>query len=383
MPPGSHHSSKGGSPMKKLTQAIRPQSSGFGLIELLVAMAIGMLLMGATLKLYLDLSRSHQDMARVNQQVEAGGVAIQVLREDLLHAGFWNGYVPEFDDLTYAGVPTDYPTAVPDPCLAFASWTATEKTNRLGMGIQLYEDVPTGCATQLPGRVAGSDVLVVRYAQTCVPGSANCAALNVADAYFQASQCDTDTARYSVALGASGTLRRRDCATPAERRQWVNNIYYLATSSDGMPTLMRSSFSEGVQQPAEVLIEGVEAMRFELGVDQVSDAGLAVGLTSAVAWTNPQVRTSPTNRGDGAADALCRAAMPCTLADQINAVTVKVYLLIRTLNQSQGYSSGKTYFVGDPSDSDAEFGPFSDGFKRHVYTTSVRLTNISGRRETP
>nr|WP_298114358.1 PilW family protein [uncultured Pseudomonas sp.] len=371
--------------MNRLTLATGPQSRGFGLIELLVAMAIGLLLMGATLKLYLDLSRSNQEMERVNQQVEAGGMAIQILREDLMHAGFWNGYVPDFDDLTYAGVPADYPTAVPDPCLAFASWTATDKTNRLGMGIQLYEDVPTGCATQLPDRVPGSDVLVVRYAQTCLPGAANCAVLNASDIYFQASQCDTDAARYSIELGGGGTLTRRDCTAIAERRQWVNNIYYLRTYSaagDGIPTLMRSSFSAGVQQPAQVLIEGVEAMRFELGVDQVSDAGLAVDFTSTVAWSNPEVRTSPTNRGDGAADTLCRATT-CTLANQVNAVMVKAYLLIRTLNQSQGYSSGKTYFVGDPSDSDADFGPFSDGFKRHVYTTSVRLTNVSGRRETP
>jgi type IV pilus assembly protein PilW len=372
--------------MNKLIRVVRPQFRGFGLIELLVAMTIGLLMMGATLKLYLDLSRSNQEMARVNQQIETGGMAIEVLREDLLHAGFWNGYVPEFDDFTYSGVPTDYPTAVPDPCLEFSSWTASGKATRLGMAIQLFEDVPTGCAAQLPDHVAGSDVLVVRYAQTCVPGAANCASHNVAEAYFQASQCNGNATRYSIELGG-GTLTQRNCSTLAERRQWVNNIYYLRTYSttpgDGIPTLMRSSFSAGIQQPAEVLIEGVEAMRFELGVDQVSDAGLAVDLTSAVVWSNPEVRTSPTNRGDGAADALCRAATPCSLADQVNTVMVKAYLLVRALDESQGYTSDKIYFVGDPSDSDAEFGPFSDGFKRHVYATSVRLTNVSGRRETP
>ena len=371
--------------MKSMTLAARPQSLGFGLIELLVAMTIGLLLMGATLKLYLDLSRSNQEMARVNEQVEAGGMAIQVLREDLLHAGFWNGYVPEFDDFTYSGVPADYPTAVPDPCLAFSSWTATGKTARVGMAIQLFESVPSGCSTQLPDSVVGSDVLVVRYAQTCVPGAANCVALNAADAYFQASQCNGNAVRYSIELGG-GTLTQRNCTTLAERRQWVNNIYYLRTYSvtpgDGIPALMRSSFSAGVQQPAEVLIEGVEAMRFELGVDQVSDAGLAVDFSTGVAWSNPEVRTSPTNRGDGAADNLCRAAS-CTLANQVNAVMVKAYLLVRAIDESQGYTSDKTYFVGDPSDTDADFGPFSDGFKRHVYTTSARLTNVSGRRETP
>jgi type IV pilus assembly protein PilW len=27
-------------------------------------------------------------------------------------------------------------------------------------------------------------------------------------------------------------------------------------------------------------------------------------------------------------------------------------------------------------------GPFKDGYKRHIFTTTVRLTTVSGRRET-
>jgi type IV pilus assembly protein PilW len=28
-------------------------------------------------------------------------------------------------------------------------------------------------------------------------------------------------------------------------------------------------------------------------------------------------------------------------------------------------------------------GPFNDGFKRHLYVSTIRLPNIAGRRETP
>lgn len=366
------------------------RANGFGLIELLVAMAIGLLLMGATLTLYLDLSRSNQEMARVNQQIEAGAIAMQLLREDIQHAGFWNGYVPEFDDFTFTGTPSDYPSAVPDPCLPFASWNATEKANRVGMALQVFADVPAGCSSQLPDKVAGSDVLVVRYAQGCVAGTANCDPLTAGEVYFQASQCEGE-ARYAlesyVDAGNPAPLTQRDCTTVAERRKWVNNIYYLRsyanTAGDGIPTLMRSEFLAGVQQAAVPLIEGVEAMRFELGSDQVSDAGLAVNFAQAVNWADENNRTSPTNRGDGAVDVLCLTNTPCGLDDQVNAVLVKPYLLVRTLQETTGYSSDKTYYVGDPGDSDAEYGPFADSFKRHVYSTSIRLTNVSARRETP
>jgi type IV pilus assembly protein PilW len=28
-------------------------------------------------------------------------------------------------------------------------------------------------------------------------------------------------------------------------------------------------------------------------------------------------------------------------------------------------------------------GPFNDGFKRHVYVSTLRLPNVAGRRQTP
>lgn len=371
--------------MKNSIVGLRHQSHGFGLIELLVAMAIGLLLMGATLKLYIDLSRSNQEMAKVNQQVEAGGVAIQILRQDLLHAGFWNGYVPEFDDFTHSTAPTDYPLALPDTCEPFASWGADEKKNRLGVAVQIFPDVPTGCSTtaQLPNKLADSDVLVVRYAETCVAGTANCAGLSDDDVYFQASECEGE-ASYVIARQVTATnLTQRDCATPAERRKLINNIYYLANQG-GTPTLMRSVFKDGVQQLAEPLVEGVEAMRFELGIDQLSDTGAPVALTSAVTWSNNEVRNSPTNRGDGAADAACKSSTCSSSnpAEYVNTVMVRTDLLVRALEATPGFTDSKVYsLLGDtyPADGIA----IGDGFKRHVYSSSMRLANVSGRRETP
>ena len=55
-------------------------------------------MMGAILTLFLDLSRSSVDMAKTNVQIENGSMAMQLLRDDLTHAGFWNGFIPEFDE---------------------------------------------------------------------------------------------------------------------------------------------------------------------------------------------------------------------------------------------------------------------------------------------
>ncbi|MDP3845551.1 MAG: PilW family protein [Pseudomonas sp.] len=372
----------GGAAMGKPVLMMR----GFGLIELMVAMTLGLLLTVGILTLYLDMSRSSAELAKTNLQIENGRLAIQLLRDDLVHAGFWNGFIPEFDDLTLETVPVDYPATLPAPCAAYSTWTASFKGDLLGTGVQLYSGVPTGCESALPDAVVGSDVLLVRHAQTCVAGVGNCEADTSDKLYFQTSQCEGE-ARYVLA-DSGFTLHKRDCTTAAEKRKFVNSIYYLrdyaVSPGDGIPTLMQSSFDlvsgNLTQQPAVAMIEGVQAMRFELGVDNISDSGAAVNYSQAVLWadtTEPIVKDSPTNRGDGAADAFCTSGT-CTLDDMLNSVQIKVHLLVRDLEPSQGYSSDKTYSLAGST-----LGPYSDNFKRHVYATTVRLSNISGRRETP
>ncbi|OHC28479.1 MAG: pilus assembly protein PilW [Pseudomonadales bacterium RIFCSPLOWO2_12_59_9] len=357
---------------------------GFGLIELMVAMAIGLFLTAGILAIYLNMSLSNAEMAKTNVQIENGRLAIQLLREDLVHAGFWNGFIPEFDDLTLATAPSDYPTAVPTPCFAYLSWSSSSRRIRLGVPVQLYRSLPSSCSTALPNKQANSDVLLVRHAQTCVAGVGNCEVDTPGKLYFQTSQCEGE-ARYVLA-DSGFTLHKRDCVTAAEKRKFVNNIYYLrdyaVTAGDGIPTLMQSSFDlmggNLTQQVAVPMIEGVEAMRFELGVDNISDSGAAVDYSQPVVWANPNIKNSPTNRGDGATDVLCTSATPCDLDGMANSVVIKAYLLVRSLEASPGYSSDKTYSLAGET-----FGPYSDSFKRHVYMTTVRLSNISGRRETP
>jgi type IV pilus assembly protein PilW len=95
------------------------------------------------------------------------------------------------------------------------------------------------------------------------------------------------------------------------------------------------------------------------------------------------------NRGDGIPDGdfvRCDSLTPCEAFDATNAVpdlvnvtAVRIYVLARSREPTPGYVDTKTYTLG----SAPAIGPFDDGFKRHVYTTTVRLPNVSGRRERP
>lgn len=389
--------------MNKSTRHL--QQAGLTLIELMVSMVIGLLIVLALITLLVNVNRNNSELGKTNRVIENGRFAMQLLETDISHAGFWGGFVPQFDDLIATGIPADYPTAVPDPCLAYTTpWTAAYITNLLGTAVQGYEipaTVPSPtlsvCADKVLNPKASTDVLFVRHLENCVPGAGSCPALVTGALYFQGQRCGTGapSPAYSMTTYAAATLatdfpqQKRDCVTPAELRKFVSSLYYIrnyaVTVGDGIPTLMRSQFdlSGGVlaHKAAEVLIEGIEGFRVEFGVDNLSDSGANVNFGAAISWADPDNKASPTNRGDGIPDGAfihCTTATPCTAAQLANVVAVKLYVLVRSETTSPGYEDTKTYAMGSTT-----LGPFNDAYKRHLFTQMVRVTNISSRRETP
>lgn len=361
---------------------------GYSLIELLISVAIGLMILAGVLQLFAGMVRSSNELENNNAQIENGRFVLQIIENDLVHAGFWGGFIPQFDDLTSTDTPVDAPTLVPAPCLDFALWNLVYKTQLLGISVQTYDDIPAGCEAVILGKKANTDVLVVRYADSCVVGAVGCEADTTGSAspkvYFQAQFCGTDEASaYVYVLGTSGfTLQKRSClaADLSEKRKYVANIYYVRDDN----VLMRVEFGGdggatwGAAQP---LVEGVEGFAVELGIDNISDSGASVAYNQAVTWNDPNSKSSPTNRGDGAPDGAfirCTTAAPCSAATLMNVVAAKLYVLVRNPSETNDYRDTKAYALGSTA-----LGPFNDKYKRHVYSTTARLINISSRRQTP
>lgn len=372
--------------------------AGFGLVELMISVVIGLVIIGAMVALFLGTSRNNREMFTASSVIENGRFAIQLLESDVVHAGFWGTFVPAFDDQTSDDPPTDTPTAVPDPCQAYdpgdpaASWPAAYRSNLVGVPLQVYDGADV-CGAVVADMSANSDLLIVRHADTCVAGAANCEAEVAGKMYFQSALCEDEVPGY--VFGVSGAvafnLTRRNCADFADLRRFISNIYYVRTyavaAGDGIPTLVRSDFDLDaggnlVHRPAVPLIEGIEAMRIEVGVDNLSETGGAVDYGAAIEWVDPDTKDTATNRGDGVPDQAfvrCTALAPCDQEDLANVTAVKIYVLARSREVTQGYVDSKTYSLGAVGN----VGPFNDGFKRHVYTTTVRLPNTAGRRIRP
>ena len=395
-------------PHKKSKVAFKniDHQAGFSLIELSIAITIGLIITAVLGALFLNINRTNEEIAKANSQIENGRFAMQLLETDVVHAGFWGGYVPKFDDLTYSDLPADVPTAVPNPCLPYSTpWTGAHVNNLIGISVQSYANTPpagAGCLTNFAtNKKANTDLLIVRHEDTCVPGEVNCEAEILGKVYFQSSQCELENANPYILNTAAFNLHKRNCVgtgTPqalpitagatAEKRKFISNIYYVRdyakTIGDNIPTLMISQFDVAGGVTAHMvsvpLIEGIEGFSVELGLDSLSDTGAAVNYAQAVSWADPANLTSPTNRGDGSPEAFirCSDAVPCTASQLIDVVAVKLYVLARAHKVSPGYNDTKTYALGSTT-----LGPFNDGFKRHVFSTTVRVNNVSSRRETP
>lgn len=375
-------------------------SRGFGLVELMVSMTIGLVIVAALVAMFAGTSRNNREMASANSVIENGRFAIQLLEDDLVHAGYWGTWVPRFDNPTFADLPDDVPTAVPDPCLAYdpGVWDAAYYSDLLGIPVQAYEadDVALPCAALLANRGADSDVLVVRHAEMCVPGVGGCEDDIAGDIYIQSSLCATEPTPMVIGPepDAAFALTARNCAALAEKRKFISHIYYVRdyarVAGDGIPTLVRSEFDlvGGVlsHQPPVALIEGVDTLRVEIGIDDTSRTGELVDNSAAIDWLvdpdDPLAKNVARNRGDGIPDGdfvRCTAATPCTAEQLTNATAVRVYVLARSREPTTGYTDTKEYQLG----ASGAVGPFNDGFKRHVYATTTRLINVSGRRERP
>jgi type IV pilus assembly protein PilW len=328
-------------PLSGSTNCVR----GMTLIELMVAMTLGMLVLGVVTVIFTGTSGNRAGLERGGRLAENAAYAVEVLSDEVRMAGF-------FAETNFTGVTWQ----VPDPCsttLATQGWSLAPFTAPVPIVGYQGSDATPAC---ISNRKAGTAVVVTRRASadTTPPASAT-------GAYFlQASKCSSDGASWVFSSDPSTfTLHKLDCATIADIRQSVVRSYYVSTcnecGSDTVPTLKRAELL-GTEMTITPLVEGVENLQVLYGFDTDGDG-------------NPDVYRAGLSGVVGAAD-----------NDWSNVVSVKLYVLARSTDAEQGYvDSAKTFDLGPAGVT----LPAGDSYKRLLLTSMVRLNNSAGVRETP
>jgi len=334
----------------------------------MVATTVSLLLMLGLTGLFVENSRSFSENERASRQIENGRYALAMLSDGVRHAGFY-GEVADVTNLILTPAIT-LPAALPDPCVTdVASVRAA-----LPLPVQGV-DAPDAVPSCLPDHVAGTDVVVIRRANTTTIPAASA----VANGYYtQTSFCATQLPVFLLAQ-TGFTMQQRDCLTAAPVRQYHVEIYFvspcsIATGTNGVckstdpavPTLKRLELRPAGDTTCPVfaqtswclvpLVEGIEDLQVEYGLD-----------TSATLDGSPDLYKTK----------------PASTAEWATVVAIRLHVLARNVEQTGGYTDTKTYRLGQNADGTGNDVTPGGAYHRHAYAEVVRVTNNSQRMERP
>lgn len=334
----------------------RRRHSGFSLIELMIALTVGLITLTVIATVFSQTSSGRGELDRVSRLVENSRFAADIIGDDVRHAGFYGTFLP----------PTDTVYTDPSPCAwntvdpVQLGWQPGASPPRYPAQLQGWDDpaaalVALNC---LPDRVPGTDVLAIRRVSSRAVPLAQVATTSV---YVQAAQCISDPPpmlRVSN-LAAQFTLRTAACdvANLAGIRRYFVRVYYVASCnecapSDGIRTLKRMEVVDNVYRVVS-LAEGVENVQFEYAFDTNDDG------------SPEEMRTDLGVAGPAASWA--------------NVVAVRMHVLMRSTEPGMTADTTPTLFNLGPGHAAVSC---PDRFKCRLLTTTFRLNNIAGRRET-
>ena len=318
---------------------------GITLIELMIALVIGLLATGAMLKVYVDgsrLYRFNEGLARIQ---ENGRFATEFIRRDARVAGFW-GCNHEASLTNRIDSETDYPDI--------------DGTNNDGLNEAdsiTFSGAGNSAATVSSDMTAsGSDIPISRT-KILEEGDAllisDCETADI----FQLTSIEGSDSNQTLTHDTTGnTSEDLSKAYAAESRLYPvrQTIYCIAAGADPeQPSLRRltnPASSETCQDHGDELVEGIENMQVLFGEDTDAD-------------------DEGTN-GDGTANRYVPAGASGLTMNRV--VSVRIFLLARSLNDNLTTEPSPYYFV-DP----VAITP-TDKRLRKVFTTTITLRNKTG-----
>lgn len=348
---------------------------GFSLIELMIAMLIGILMLLAATGLFINNNRIYNEQNEMGRLQENARFAIDLLTNDIRMAGY-AGCVDDLAAFTNTTVGAATITKLHN------STHAIEGINDKTAGDTWLPSGSTEEVTKIknsPTTTVGTDAITLRYlepipnqltftigstmntaANTAIP--VTCSAASACTSFITANEnmaiSDCAAGDIFVATGATantithvGTFSR-GYDDSAQISRYVTTRYYIGTAAntnqtgDAILALYRYTSVAGAATTQE-LLEGVERMEILYGVDTNDDgvpnsylAAGAVGLTTTAHWGN--------------------------------VTSVKIVLLLRTLDENVNIDRDiRTYSLLDA----AAYNPADERLRRRTYTTTVQIRN--------
>ncbi len=335
--------------LKDTPECLRRQH-GVTLVELMIALALGLLITVAMLKVYVDASglyRFNEGLARVQ---ENGRFALEFIRRDARVAGFWG---------CYSDAPlTNQVSATSDAWLDVAAGHITG-TNDDGLN----------SADSITFRSATGSGTLVNTTMTAASDSVSVDSVATITSGMAALISDCDNGDIFQVTGVSGTSLAHTAGTNTNTSPDLSMTYasgsrvYQArqvtfciaagadTSQPSLRRLTNPTSGQTCASNGDELIEGVENMQILYGEDTDAD--------------------SEGTNGDGTANRY--VAIDTADLDVDRIVSVRLSVLARSLSNNLTTTPSPYTFNGTVVAPGA-----TDKYLRKVFTTTITLRNKAG-----
>ncbi|QYK00599.1 PilW family protein [Shewanella psychrotolerans] len=331
--------------MKNITKNLKLYQTGMSLVELMVAMVIGLFLTAGVFTMFSMSSSNVTTTSQFNQLQENGRIALAIMERDISQLGFFGDYTGTDIDPTNPNVMS---AAVPNDCFGGGANNAT-LPNTSGLQFRRvwgYEAGGSGVGINcLTGVRANTDVIQLK--RLLGPGA----------------PLPLNTSRHYVATASNEAIfftGGQSLPVLENSRIWeyLHHIYFIKNDGE-VPVLRRRTLTvtNGMNNE-EQLVEGIENIRvlygFDDDADGVVDIYRSVSNVSNSMWESALM--SPNTN-----------AISLTLP---RLVAVKIYVLVRSLQEDVTYTNDVEYQLGDKT----IVAP-KDHYRRKVMSTSVILEN--------
>lgn len=324
------------------------KSRGFTLVEWLIAMLIGVFLVGGGLSIFVASRATTEDAFDQSELQENGRIAMRMLTQDLKWAGFWGDY-------TGSPMATGQGVTLSSGSTVLA---ANDCLDNLGRG-----SLPPGVGTNRSlwaTRIDGSKA-IAGGAFACIPVASRIANTDVISIKRLMGRPLTDAnaagnrfylaTNTQVAQMFKGGETIPSVTTMPARQLWEYQhiVYYLSPNATTNSPELRKRYltaNGGSVLIGGAMAEGIERLSILFGVDDspvpdsTIDRYVASNNVTEQEWSEGRV------------------------------VAARVFVLVRSLQASGRYVNNNTYQVGDVSVTGN-----GDGFRRLLLETSVSLRN--------
>jgi type IV pilus assembly protein PilW len=326
--------------VNQMTKAGFKSQYGFSLVEVFIALIIGLVIFAGVLSVFVGMRTTTSETSTYGELQENGRFAISVLSDDLLRQDFWGDYT---GSVGLSRISSTLAAPVGE-CIGGGINNGTFPL-AVGHFRTLWGATVTN-ATILSGcrndAKIDSDILQLkRVISTPL-------ALTAGDAAPVGNY-------YLVSNMNNGVIFSAGVVPNIEGSQvweYQHHIYYIREETHGsntVPVLMQGRLANTLSFAP--IIDGIEIIRFEYGVD---------------------METDPTDSGYGIVNAYIPAAnMTDELWDNAASriISVKVYVLARSILKDNKYTNTNTYELGDFSYT------VNDNYRRLLFSSTVTLYN--------